>query len=416
MTAQDSFAKSVLLVFGSRAAVLAAGLATSIVVARALGTEGRGQYFTIVTTATLLSQAANLGLSSSNTVTAAREPATIPILVGNSAWLAVGVAALSALVVATLRDSVAVTLKVTREQLLFVPMLGASILLYTLLTSIIAAQHRFGALSQWQLGSAAVSLALLLACAALSAGTEGFLAGTTIAATGVTGLLYLRLPRPARESLEGRIAVARAGVGYSLNAYFALLFAFTLQRTGVYVLGMYRGAADVGVYSVALQIYDSLAVLPGAAALVLLTRNAASDGSTWPATISVLARVGTILVVAAAVLGLVADQFVELAFGDEFANAGAVVRALLPGAVAIGLTAILSQFLVSREFPITLVAVWLAGLITTVLLAARVTTDHGPVGAAWAHSTGGGVVLVGCAALAVAKRRSEGRVVRLERS
>lgn len=409
-----SFARSISLVLAGRASVILGGIVTSVIVARSLGAEGRGHYFTIITSATLLAQLANCGVSSSNTVIAARTPDDIPVLVRNSAALAAGLAAVTMASLAVVGRQVAAALQIPLDALILVPLLASAILLFTLLTSIVTAQERFGALGKWQSLNTVLSLGFTVAAGTLSAGPTGFVMSTTAAAILVTALLYARLPRSSAADWNRRLAVARSGLGYSTHAYLALLFAFALQRSGVYALGSRGTASEVGVFSVALQIHDVLMVLPSAGALVLLPRIARSGESGWVETRRMLALVGTILVAGACVVALVAEPVITGVFGKDFRGTGDVVRALMPGAVALGLTSVLSQYLVSRRFPRSLVCAWLIGLVATVALASRFAESHGAVGTAWAQTAGAGLVLVICVALVARRRREEALLERSE--
>jgi len=65
--------------------VLAFG--SSILTARFLGPAGRGDYFVVVTFAGMVMQFGNLGLQSSNTYYAARDPRNLGPLLANSLWI-----------------------------------------------------------------------------------------------------------------------------------------------------------------------------------------------------------------------------------------------------------------------------------------------------------------------------------------
>ena len=62
----------------ARVCSLIGGLITGIVTARALGPQGRGEYFAVTTAAAILAQACNFGLGSSNVFLGARDRARMP--------------------------------------------------------------------------------------------------------------------------------------------------------------------------------------------------------------------------------------------------------------------------------------------------------------------------------------------------
>jgi O-antigen/teichoic acid export membrane protein len=53
----------------------------------------------------------------------------------------------------------------------------------------------------------------------------------------------------------------------------------------------------------------------------------------------------------------------------------------LPGICALGLTSILSQYLASAGIPLTLVFIWMTGLVVELVLALWLIPIHGGIGA-----------------------------------
>jgi O-antigen/teichoic acid export membrane protein len=76
--------QKVIETFSTRIFLIFASLVTSIIIARALGPEGRGLYALALTIGMLGVQFSNLGLHSSNTFHIARRPELMPALLGNS--------------------------------------------------------------------------------------------------------------------------------------------------------------------------------------------------------------------------------------------------------------------------------------------------------------------------------------------
>ena len=73
----------VLQVLGTRVAALAISLGGSVILARALGPEGRGEFVFALTVAALIAQVGNIGLLSSNTYLAARDTGLVGPLTVN---------------------------------------------------------------------------------------------------------------------------------------------------------------------------------------------------------------------------------------------------------------------------------------------------------------------------------------------
>src|SRR2546421_5318255 len=181
----DQLARKLPAVAGTiaaRVAVLAAGLGASIVTARSLGPVGRGQYYAITTIAAIVAQFGNLGLSSSNTYLAARDPAISWSLVVNGLWICITVAFGAALVVTAVGGALASRLGVSPQLLWAVCVMAPAMLAFTLGSSVLVAHERFAALNLWQIAHALIAMALLVGCALLGAGVAAYVIATALAA------------------------------------------------------------------------------------------------------------------------------------------------------------------------------------------------------------------------------------------
>src|SRR5437870_4922581 len=83
----ESWYSDATMVMGGRVVGIIAGIASSILTARYLAPEGRGEYFIAIVTAQLAAQFGNLGLSSGNTYFVARDRRLFPGLLANSLWI-----------------------------------------------------------------------------------------------------------------------------------------------------------------------------------------------------------------------------------------------------------------------------------------------------------------------------------------
>jgi len=387
---------AVMTTMGARSVVLLSGLASAIVLTRALGPVGRGQYFAVATVAALFAQFANLGLSSSNTFLAARDPALAWPLTCNSLWLAALLSAGSALIIAAWGGSLGQLLSVPAGLLWAVPALGPAILLFTLVASVMAAQQRFTALNVWQTVNAAVGVGLLILCLTLQAHVAAFLAATAVGSIVVATAASLGIAGPGgRRWSWPRLALIKIGAGYSLAAYSALLIGFLNQRIGVLYLGRQGHAAEIGYFSVAAQWHDVLLILPSAIGMVLFPALVRSSQGAWHATRRALFISVALTLLVCALIAALAGPIITGLFGAAFLPAVPVLRAILPAVVAISGTAIVSQFLAARTYSPTLVAAWAAGLAVTCGADAVLVPAFGAVGAAWAQSAGTAVAFAG---------------------
>ena len=94
----SEFVRSAATTFATRIVLVGLGLATTVVVARSLGPEGRGLYAVALTIATLGVQLGNLGLHASNTYFVAKDRSLLSGLIGNTLVVTLGLGGLGAAV------------------------------------------------------------------------------------------------------------------------------------------------------------------------------------------------------------------------------------------------------------------------------------------------------------------------------
>lgn len=392
--------------------ILAAGLGGSIVTARSLGPEGRGQYYAIMTLAAIVAQFGNLGFSSSNTFLASREPRVSWALVANGLWVCMVVALVSALVMAGAGTSLAERLAVPEPLLWAVCLIGPAMLGFTLGSSVLVANERFMALNVWQIANALLAVALLIGCAAAGAEVIAFVLATCVAAILTVIGLTIDLARGHTVSLRFDWSLFRRGLGFGSRAYVILLLGFLIQRAAVTLLATYRDAHDIGLFSVAAQIYDVLVIVPTSVGMVLFPMLIRQTGGSWETTRQALLATVGLMLVACTGVAAIGRPIISFVFGAEFAPSFDVLLWLLPGVLFISATTVMSQFVVKDGFPSVLIVWWAAGLVVCLVSGVPLTQTHGASGAAAAQSLGMAVVCAGISVLTLRRISApEGRGV-----
>lgn len=383
----------------ARVSVLAIGFATSVITARALGPDGRGRYFAVVTLAGIVAQFGNLGLSSSNTYLAAREPSLSWGLVANGLWVCLATGLVTAAVLAAFSVEWSTRLGVTPGILWAVCLLGPAILGFTFASSVLVANLRFRALNWWQVTNASIAMIALGACALLGAGVGTFVIATTFAAVVAAIGASASVAGTGQRIAGFNIPLFRRGIGFALRAYLALLFGYLLQRVAVGFLAACARPGDIGIFSVASQIYDVLIIVPTTIGLVLFPTLIKQQDGRRETTLQILGVTMVLMVGACMVLAWVGDWLIPRVFGRDFSPSFTVLLCLLPGAMLISIITVLSQYLVAGGFPSTLVLLWAAGLAICMATSAPLISRYGAAGAAAAQSIGIAVVGAGVIAM-----------------
>ncbi len=168
----------------------------------------------------------------------------------------------------------------------------------------------------------------------------------------------------------------------SAVAYFLLL------RLDQGLLEHFRGAAEVGIYSLAVYVGEMLWLLPGALTPVLVHTSAASSSDMHrDRTAARAVRLGVgLTVIAGLPLYLLAKPLLALAGGGQYAASGDSLRALLPGIIAFAPGVVLAGDFIGRGRPHWNTQASVLTVIINVVAALLLIPAHGAVGAAWASS------------------------------
>ncbi len=370
----------------------AVGTVLTVVSARVLAPEGRGEFATLSATAVLSAQLLNLGLSSSLAVLFSRRPARIGryrlylvhIALAWASFLAALTAVLSWLAPGSPLPWWPLCVAWVPLQLLVLYQAAALVALQDAKT--LSRIELAGRCSAFALGGGALL--------AFGSALLPFLVAVIAADALVATLGARRLARVSRvEPAPRRQAVAffHSAYGLGLRAFPPLLLFFLLVKSDILVLRLMRGAAETGIYSIASQIVDVALILPstiGALALASVVR------SKHPALelLRVLRPAAVVvggLALAMLVLGHWAISWV---FGPPFVGAYPALVLLLPGFVALALQGLLGQYFASRGFPVFVWVYWLLGLVVNVSVNVLLVPRFGLLAAAGSSSVAYGLV------------------------
>lgn len=222
---------------------------------------------------------------------------------------------------------------------------------------------------------------------------------------------WLLLDTVARATWSGTGRLRRLlgeAIRYGWKLYLAELATLLRVRVDQIVVSGLLGPAALGLYSSAGRIVDRLGLVSQAGGFVLFPTIAATgdrESARRELTPS-LARWNLYVGAGAALaLALCARSLVSVLFGPEFAGAVEPLRALLPGAVALCLSRVLTADLLGRGRSGLILAISLIALAAGVAANVILVRALGVVGAAYATS---GASLLNAAMRVWAYRRVSG--------
>jgi O-antigen/teichoic acid export membrane protein len=380
------FKRQVAFTYLVRIALIPVGLVVTVVLARGLGPAGLGLFAAISAIIGTTAQLGNLGLPVSVSRYGARDALQVPALIANARLLGAGTGLLAVSVLFAI-DRLFPALFGT------VPLDLLMIAAFALPLSFASAQFQAILLGRQMIrryNAAEVLDRLLLLVAAVVVllvigGGLRELILATLAVAVVQYLLFQLMLWPDSRRLRPDPGLLRRMAGFSGRVYVVTLLSYLVLRSDVLLINALRGAADTGLYAVAVRPVDFLLALPAVAGTLLFPRIAASeDRASAGFTAKVARHVSLVMGLACVGLAAVAWWIVPLLFGAAYRDSVLPLWILLPGVWCIAVESILANDLAGRDYPKILIWIWTVLLGTNVALNILWIPRHGISGAAGA--------------------------------
>jgi O-antigen/teichoic acid export membrane protein len=398
--ARSEFVRQVSETYLTQLGVVALGFVNSILVTRLLGPEGRGLYAVAHTLSATGVQLANLGLQSSNTYTVAREPARLPVLIGNSLGVSAagGVLAVVLFLLVQLKPEL-LPIGGTLLALTFlaIPAGLANLLLQNLLIG----TQQIRAYNAIDLSTRVLAVLLVASTAPMGlVSPELVFALVTATVVLSAGLCLLRLWRRLAARVAWSLPVLRTALPYGLRAYTGSLFVFLVLRSDILLVTYLRGPVETGYYAIAVGLADLLLMLPTVVGTILFPKLSAVRelDARWQLARRVLLVMIPAAPFALAAAWVAAGPLIRLAYGEAFTPSVAAVGWLLPGVGCYAVNGVLMNFLASCGMPRVVVVGPLLALVVNVAANLALIPRLGFVGAAIASSIAYATMLVVSAA------------------
>ncbi len=353
------FIRGVSVTLGARVASLFIGIASAVIVARALGPAGKGEYALIVLIPALFQFAGGLGLDQAMVYLVARRRSesraiafTIVVsAVGLGILLLGGYAALTAL---PPYISYLGMVRVEAELIWLLILLLPVTLATQSLTSAILALERYRDYNIATIVVPVANLTLLLALVVVLdlgvAGAVVALGGASVIGLGCAAWLFF-IAAPAGP-IRWAPGIVRQAVAFGSRAQVGNLAWFVHYRADMFLVGYFAGPAALGFYAAAVGLAEKLYLVPSAIGTVLFPRVAAADGSEARDLTPQASRYTLWLTIGlTALLAALARPVVRGLYGAEFLPSLPALWLLLPGMISLAVGRLVSADLLGRGLP-----------------------------------------------------------------
>lgn len=379
--------------FTSLIAVILA-VAVNVIIARALGSAGKGSYDLALTTAALLAIAVGFSLPVGITYIVARGRANLRPLTQQLASMALLFAAIAALVLLILRNTRFATSFIPANMGAWaVPLIVGSMMLTETANywrAMLNGRQEIIQANRNDLLSRAGHVLLLLIAVVLlqNRATPTHFVMINIAVLFLTNFIFLKTLRPALQPQPG-VSGLREIMTYSFSCYLSNFTQFLNYRLDVFIVTYFAGLQALGLYTLAVSLGQMIWLVSKAAATVLLPNVAArqEESEANAERTAQITRVAFgISLMAALLLALFAAPFVPWVFGEEFRPSVTPLLWLLPGIVAFSAATVIASYLAGAGKPQLNLYVSLAGLIITIALDLLLIPRFNIIGAAIAST------------------------------
>jgi len=390
------FASRVAEILLTRGLTMIIGFATSILLARILGPQGRGVFAVALTGSNSALQFCSLGIAPTvlfMTSSNIRAAASIPRLSWAGGLLLGGAGVLGMFGIYRLFPGLSPVQPGQNSSILLSAglLIPVSVILLMLQNFLLGANRVREYNISELLSKAAI---LILSLAALGFGSISASTMMTMTLLGsVMALIYCQVrsaPQPvvSEDELYTFRNLGETVISFGVKVYLAGLLSFLVLKSDIFLIKHYLTDADAGQYSVAVTLSNLVYTLPAVVGTLLFTRmNTFADPVLkLRACVKALLMTFLLLLPITGFLMLLGEPILALLFGKSYIPAARALIWLMPGTLLLGLETVAVQFLASTGLPFSVNIWWALGLILNIGINIRAIPQYGISGAAVSSS------------------------------
>lgn len=395
---KPNFFKSVVETFITRIIIVLVSLVTTVIVARLLGPEGRGLYTIASTIGALGIQFGCLGLHSANTNFMSKDKTLLPTLVSNSLAMSFGLVGLLSLAIwcffilwPQLAPIHGVLLGLA---LLWIPF-GLE---YLLLQSVLLGMQAFRLYNVIELvGKLLGILLIMLLLLKRSVSVETVYGMNFIALLITVVWVSWAVIRKCDRIVIPSVILFKQSVSYGIKLFWMCLFIFCNNNIVLFMIQYKFGAEQVGYYSIATMIADTIVLLPVSINTILFPKLSAlmCDEEKWRITYKTAIYTLIVMIVLSGIAFVLVKPVIQLLFGIAFLPSSTVFVWLIPGIITLSVVNIFSAYIASKEIPRALVLFYFLVCFLSVILYYLFLLIFGIVGAAFIRSSCNLIIMIG---------------------
>ena len=380
----NGLTKNILITSVSKILIVGMGLLTTIIIARTLGPSGKGILAALGAMVGIAMQFGNLGIHGANTYFAAKDKSKTSSLVANSFWFSLVIGVVMILVfyifVSNHLGSLhQVPFHLALVAVISIPFLLLSYLWQSILVGVdkIKAYNFILILNQFFYLIGAIIILLVL-----KRGLFPLVTFNTIVSVAIAFVFAIYLSHIRELSFHFNWPLAKKSLVYGFKIYLSCFLAYLVLRSDMIILNYFRGAAEVGLYSVAVNFIDGILLLPSIIALMLFpkaTQNLSQSGELVAKTIRISIIIIGFICLGVAILG---RPTIDLLFGMSFDKSFIPLLILIPGAFFFALSNIIMSYFTANNRLLPIIYIWFIATAVNLSLNFLFIPKYGAIAAA----------------------------------
>jgi O-antigen/teichoic acid export membrane protein len=394
---QNQTVQEILETFGSRVVSLGIKIVNSIIVARALGPDGKGVLALATVVLNLGTQFGSVSVNSSNAYYASQKPEWRGRLYGNTLviflfWAFQSHSRFWGLF------SVAPDIAPVQGWILLIALAMIPVRVsISLSRSLLVGMQDFRSNNLIDPIEETVVTALILGVIVLGfVKPVVFLGMNMLVAILILGWVSIRLNGKIKGAVTVSWEVLQSSISYGERAFLASLSSFLVIRVDVLLIGSLKGATAVGYYSLASSIIMYMYIFPVSVSTVLFPKMSEMDETNERrhTVLRAVLYVGLLTTGVAIVAYFVGDRFITFIYGAQFSGSIPPFLWLLPALVILSVNTLFQNYFASEGLPWVAVVSPLAGIALNVPLNFYLIPQFGIVGTAIASVLSYALMLV----------------------
>lgn len=351
----------------SKLFIMIAGIVTSIVTARGLGPVGRGELIALTTLGLTVANFSYMGFPSSNTYFIAKDESLIEKAFSNCLYISLFGSLITFLCALYFLDNRDPDYIINSIILFF---FTGTTMLSCFTSNILISINRVNKYNLIELTQSFFILSLYLIFYLFKFSIFYFLLSALFASSlgAVLGISFLK-NYISLNSIRFDFRLFKKFFKYAFKVYITTFIAFLFARGNIIFLQKYQSLKEIGFFSIALQIYEAISIVPAAIGLILFPRLIQSKIEDRKHKMDLILKQVAILMSFICIPSyFILPYIIPKVFGDSFESSIIIAQALLPGAFFLGLMSVVSQHLASIGYPKLQVLIWIFVFIIWVMV------------------------------------------------